>query len=66
MWRLLNYEIWNACNLRCTFCYNDSFREDRQFFKDIDTINKELNELKKDEITWVTIIYMIWRNILNN
>jgi len=38
----VNFPIGNACNLRCKFCYNDNWRESKQYFEEIDILKEKL------------------------
>ncbi len=42
----VNFSIWNACNLRCKFCYNDEWRTQKQVFIDKNKIFLELYRLR--------------------
>lgn len=49
----LSLFIWNACNLRCGFCYGDKERELNQNFYNIDRIKDDLDKYKKEYYTVV-------------
>jgi len=53
---VLNYDLWNACNLKCKFCYNDNKRNIKQSFKSIIDIEKDLSNLVKQSDK----IFFIW------
>lgn len=53
----VNFSIGNACNLRCKFCYNDSSREKKQYFEDIEVLKKRLLDY---EFIWTKTINLIW------
>lgn len=53
----VNFPIWNACNLRCKFCYNDSWREKKQYFEDIEVLKKRL---LKYHFIGKKVINIIW------
>jgi MoaA/NifB/PqqE/SkfB family radical SAM enzyme len=42
----VNFDIWNACNLRCKFCYNDWRRNIRTYFEDFNDLKKRAKELR--------------------
>ena len=48
--------IWNACNLRCKFCYNDLQRDSRQFFRPYTDIVRELLQINNKN----THIIIVW------
>lgn len=52
----VNYSVWNACNLRCRFCYNDQWRNSVQYFKDFEVMKLELQKLK-EKVNGINIIW---------
>jgi MoaA/NifB/PqqE/SkfB family radical SAM enzyme len=53
----INFSVWNACNLRCNFCYNDSWRDYKQFFEEIELLKEKLLSYK---FKWQKKINLIW------
>jgi len=61
-WTFVNFDIWNACNLRCKFCYNDWRRNIRQYFESFDDLKDRAIKLrqKTDSINliwWEPLMY---------
>lgn len=52
-WNFLS--VWNACNLRCQFCYNDYERDLEQFFFDEKEIFKWALKIKKSKNSLVLV-----------
>ncbi len=67
-------DLWNSCNLRCSFCYYDSERKQNDYFKDLDLIKNQINEIWKKSnyvsiLWWETLLHPdFWEimDILNN
>lgn len=62
--------IWNACNLRCKFCYNDHNRLQRQFFLWLDELksiayNHRLKDDKICVVWWEPLAYSNIFDLLN-
>lgn len=53
----INISVWNACNLRCNFCYNDSWRDNKTFFRTYDEIVKNMNDLYEKDMS---LIFIWW------
>lgn len=49
-------ELWNRCNLRCSFCYLDSERNRDNFFKSIDVLKNEVDKIEKT----VKAVVLLW------
>ncbi len=53
----VNFSVWNACNLRCKYCYNDSWRDNKQFFEDVEVLKEKLLGY---EFIWEKSINLLW------
>ncbi len=49
-------DLWNACNLRCNFCYNDLKREEKTYFRDIISVLKDVQKIRNDNNS-ITIVW---------
>ncbi len=64
-------DIWNSCNLRCSFCYHDYIREKKDFFKPYSEIKKWIEDISKRSnfviiLWWETLLHPnIW-DIMND
>ncbi len=55
-------DIWNSCNLRCSFCYHDYAREKKDFFKSYKYIKEQINDIA-ERSNFVVILW--WETLLH-
>lgn len=52
----INLPLWNACNLRCSFCYNDERRNTKTFYPELSEIIEIALKNRKN----TSVINIIW------